>query len=48
MPQKFYSPELIPSDFYLFSTVKRRLERIQVADEDQYFEFLQETLRSLD
>jgi hypothetical protein len=25
-----------PNDFYLFPTVKRKLERIQVADEDQF------------
>jgi hypothetical protein len=26
------------SDFYLFPTVKEKLERTQVADEDQFFE----------
>jgi hypothetical protein len=43
-----YSPDLAPSDFYLFPTVKAKLERIQLADEDQFVECLQEILRSLD
>jgi hypothetical protein len=36
MPQPLYSLDLTPSDFYLFLTVKEKLERIQVADEDQF------------
>jgi hypothetical protein len=32
----------------LFSTVKEKLERIHLADEDQFFECLQEVLRGLD
>jgi hypothetical protein len=28
--------------------MKEKLERIQVADEDQFFEFLQEILRDID
>jgi histone-lysine N-methyltransferase SETMAR len=48
MPQPPYSPDLVPSDFYLFPTVKERLERIQLADEDQFFESLQEILNDLD
>jgi hypothetical protein len=48
MPQPPYSPDLAPSDFYLFPTVKERLERIQPADEDQFFESLQEILNGLD
>jgi hypothetical protein len=32
----------------LFPTVKERLERIQLADEDQFFESLQEILNGLD
>jgi transposase len=47
MPQPPYSPDLAPSDFYLFPTVKERLERIQLADEDQFFESLQEILNGL-
>jgi hypothetical protein len=35
-------------DFYLFPTVKEKLERIQVADEDQFFESLQEILKNND
>jgi hypothetical protein len=41
MPQPPYSPDLAPSDFYLFPAVKEKIERTQVADEDQFFEFLQ-------
>jgi hypothetical protein len=36
MPQPFYSFHLISSDFYLFPTVKEKLERTQVADKDQF------------
>jgi hypothetical protein len=42
-----YSPNLARSDFYLFRAVKK-LERIQVADEDQLFEGLQEIVRDLE
>jgi hypothetical protein len=48
MPHQPYSPDLAPSDFYLFLTVKQKLERIQLADEDQFFECLQGVLRGLD
>jgi hypothetical protein len=37
MPQPPYLPDLATSDFYLFLTVKEKLERTQVADEDQFF-----------
>jgi hypothetical protein len=40
MPYQSYSPDLVPSDFYLFSTIKEKLERIQLADEDQFLECL--------
>jgi hypothetical protein len=43
-----YSPDLAPSDFYLFPTVKEKLERTQVADEDQFFESLQAILMGID
>jgi hypothetical protein len=43
-----YSPDLAPSDSYLFLTVKEKLELIQLADEDQFFECWQEILRCLD
>jgi hypothetical protein len=36
MPHLPYSPDLAPSDFYLLPTVNEKLERIQVADEDQF------------
>jgi hypothetical protein len=39
-----YSPDLALNDFYLFPTVKK-LERIQVADENQFFESRQEIVR---
>jgi hypothetical protein len=48
MPHPSYSHYLAFSDFYLFSTVKEKLEQIRVADEDQCFECLQEVLRDLD
>jgi hypothetical protein len=44
MPYPSYSPDLTPNDFYLFLTVKEKLERIQVTEEDQHFECLQEIL----
>jgi hypothetical protein len=47
MPHPSYSPHLGTSYFYLFPPVKEKLERIQVADDAQFFEFLQEVLRSL-
>jgi hypothetical protein len=43
-----YSHDLPPSDFYLFLTVKEKLERIQVADEDQFFESLQKISSDID
>jgi hypothetical protein len=43
-----YSPDLVCSDFYLFPLVKEKLERIQMADENQFFESLQEILRCSD
>jgi hypothetical protein len=48
MPDQLYSPNLATSDLYLFSTVKEKLERIHLADEDQLFECLQGVLRDLD
>jgi transposase len=48
MPQSPYSPDLAPSDFYLFPTVKEKLERTQVANEDQFCESLQAILRGID
>jgi hypothetical protein len=48
MPHPQYSPDLVFSDFYLFPTVNEKLERIQLADEDQFLECLQEVLRGID
>jgi hypothetical protein len=48
MPDQSYSPDLATSDVYLFYTVKEKLERIHLADEDQFFECLQGVLRGLD
>jgi hypothetical protein len=40
MPWPLYSSDLASSDFYLFPTVKKKLERTQVADKDQFSESL--------
>jgi hypothetical protein len=37
MSQPPYSSNLASVGFYLFPTVKEQLERIQLADEDQFF-----------
>jgi hypothetical protein len=47
MPNPPYSLDLASSDFYLFPIMKEELERIQVADEDQSFEFQQEILSGI-
>jgi hypothetical protein len=41
-------PDLVSSNFYLFLTVKEKLEQIQMADEDQFFQSLQEILKYTD
>jgi hypothetical protein len=48
MSHSSYSHDLAIGDFYLFSTVKEKLEWIQLADEDQFFECLQEIVRGID
>jgi hypothetical protein len=48
MPHSPYSLDLAFNDFYLFPTVKEKLERIQLADENLFFERLQEVLRGVD
>jgi hypothetical protein len=48
MTHSSYSPDLDFSDFCLFSTMKEKLEWIQVADEDQFFECVQKILRCFD
>jgi hypothetical protein len=47
MPQPLYSPDQAPSEFYLFSTVKEKLQHIVLRDEDQLFERLIEILAGL-
>jgi hypothetical protein len=47
MPHSLYLSDLASSDFYLFATVKEKIERIQVSQEDQHFECLQEILGSI-
>jgi hypothetical protein len=47
MPQPSYSPDFAPSDFYLFPTVKDRLERTHTVDGDDLFEQLFEILRAI-
>jgi hypothetical protein len=48
MPQPSYSPDLASNGFYFFPPVKEKLERTQIADEDQFFESLQAILRDID
>jgi hypothetical protein len=43
-----YLHDLASIDFYLFPTINEKLERIQLADEDQFFECPQEVLRDID
>jgi hypothetical protein len=38
MPDQLYSPNLATSDLYLFCTLKEKLERIHLSDDDQFFE----------
>jgi hypothetical protein len=48
MPQLPYSSDLAPSDFYLFPTVKEKLQHIAMRDQDQIFEYSIEILAGLD
>jgi hypothetical protein len=48
MPQPPYSLDLAPNDFYLFLTVKEKLQEIALRDKDQLFECLIEILAGLD
>jgi hypothetical protein len=48
MPDQPYSPDLATCGLYLFSTVKEKLERIHLADEDQFFECPSGVVKSLD
>jgi hypothetical protein len=42
-----YSPDLAPSDFYLFPTVKEKLKDIEMADEGDLSYRLQEPLNDI-
>jgi hypothetical protein len=42
-----YSPDLAPSDFYLFQTVKEKLKDIEMVNEDNSFYRLQELLNDI-
>jgi hypothetical protein len=42
-----YSPDLAPSDFYLFSTIKERLTDIQMVGEEDVFDQLRELLNEI-
>jgi hypothetical protein len=41
------SLDLLPSDFYLFPTIKEKLKDIQMADEEDLFYRVQEILNSI-
>jgi hypothetical protein len=47
MPHPPYSPDLAHSDFYLFGTVKRRLEQVRITEPDEVFEELHSILGSI-
>jgi transposase len=47
MPHPPYSPEMAPSDFYLFGAVKNRLNNIELPDREEFFEKLHEILMSI-
>jgi hypothetical protein len=42
-----YSPDLAPSDFYLFRTVKEKLKDIEMVDEEDLSYRLQEHLNDI-
>jgi hypothetical protein len=42
-----YSPDLAPSDFYFFLTVKEKLKDIEMVDEEDLFYRLQELLNDI-
>jgi hypothetical protein len=48
MPRPPDSPDLVPSDLYLFPTMKENLERTQMADEEQFFESLRAISSGID
>jgi hypothetical protein len=48
IPHQACSPDLALSDFYLFPTVKQKLESFQMIDNDELFDCLQELLAGID
>jgi hypothetical protein len=42
-----YSPDLAPSDFYLFPTITEKLTDIRMVDEGDLFERLHELLKAI-
>jgi hypothetical protein len=42
-----YSPDIAPNDFYLFGTVKKKLEHEGITDEEQFLEVFVEILRAI-
>jgi cell fate (sporulation/competence/biofilm development) regulator YlbF (YheA/YmcA/DUF963 family) len=48
MSYPLYSPDLASGDFYLFATVKEKLEWVRMTGEDRFFECMQEIVRSID
>jgi hypothetical protein len=43
-----YSPDLAPSDFYLFGYVKRRLARLSFEDADQLLAAVERVLEGIE
>jgi hypothetical protein len=46
MPHPPYSPDLAPSDFFLFGAVKEKLEHLRITDVEQLFEEVDTILKS--
>jgi hypothetical protein len=47
MPHPQYSPDLAPSDFFLFPLIKNRLDQFECDDTDALFEAVSEILGTL-
>jgi hypothetical protein len=47
MPHPPYSPDVASNDFYLFGTVKRKLERVRITEPDEFVEKLHSILISI-
>jgi hypothetical protein len=48
MPRSPSSPDLAASDFYLFPTLRSKIENIQVVNDDELLESLQDLSASID